>query len=709
MASKGKDIKRTIFVRVAVLYYIIAILAVVILCRVVYIQQVKGTFYKEKANRYQVYLREVQADRGNILSDDHRLLATTVPTYQLHIDLAATGLTDDIFNKHILQFSNDLNLIFPTKSINNWKGYLQKNRRDKKRYCWIANSATFQQINKLKESEYFKLGSNNSGLIIERRDARMNRKKPLGTLASRTIGFTRQNYKVGLEGSFDEVLAGVNGRMVVRKIPGGYIPLKEENKVEPIDGKDIYTNINVDFQDITQNALRNTLTSHKADHGCAVLMEVATGEIKALANLTYSEKSDEYQEQYNYAVGGCGGLEPGSTFKLASLMVALEDDKIKLDEKVDLNKGKYKFGSQILRDATTHDYNEVTIQKAFEISSNVGIGRVIAQEYSTDEQQGEFIKALKKFHLEDRTGIEIKGELSPRIGPQNAELWNPKSDMAWLSVGYNAELSPLQILAFYNAVANNGVYVKPRLVKAIGSLGVVSDEFDVEVYKNKLASKETITKARELLRGVAVNGTARGIQRKLSFPIAGKTGTTQVSNAEYDYEDRVYQSSFAGYFPADNPKYSCIVVVYHPQNGVYYGSAVAAPAFAQIAEHVFNLSETRDPIDVQNEFEGDVYLTKGLIKEQVEVLNALGLNSNTALSESEWGSFSVGSELNVKAKTISEGLVPDVRGMSMNDAFYLLEDLGIQVRAKGKGKVKTQSVRPGTRLTSGNKIYLEFS
>ncbi|MCB0408880.1 MAG: transpeptidase family protein, partial [Flavobacteriales bacterium] len=537
------------------------------------------------------------------------------------------------------------------------------------------------------------------------------RVRPFNHLAARTIGYEREGIKpVGLEGAYTKDLSGVNGKRLMQKIAGGiWMPISDENEVEPQDGNDVYTSIDINIQDVAESALQRQLEEHEADHGCVALMEVSTGEIKAIANLTRN-KQGHYYESYNYVIGE--STEPGSVFKLPALMAAFEDGYLTLDDMVDTEDGTTNFYDKTMKDSHKGGYGVISVKRSFEVSSNVAISKLINQNYSDKPQQ--FVDRLYKMNLNKKLGIEIAGEGTPLIKSTDDPSWSGVS-LPWMSIGYETHVTPLQILTFYNAVANNGKMVKPKFVKYVKDRGKVVKEFQTEVISNSICSQKTIKMAQEMLLGVVEEGTAKNLKNPV-YKIAGKTGTAQIANDKYGYkyESKIsHQASFVGYFPADNPKYTCIVVVNAPSRNVYYGNLVAGPIFKEVADKVYasSISIHKELAKRESQAHSKLpYAKDGNYNDLTKVYGDLAIKTKTTKKVNDWVKVNTGeNEVTIYYKKIAPIYVPDVTGMSIKDAVYLLENQGLSVRFVGEGTVKQQSINPGEKIVKGAKILLELS
>lgn len=690
-----------------VVYFAIALVGVAVIAKVLFIQFVEGSYWREKAENLTTVYRDIDAVRGNIYSDDESMLATSVPIYEVRMDLNADGLTDEVFNENIDSLSIHLSQLFEDQSPVEWKRQLIVGRQNGDRYHLIKRRVKFHQMKQLREFPIFERGKFKGGLIVLQQN---RRERPFRMLAARTIGYDREGVApVGLEGAYRKELAGVSGKRLMQKISGGlWMPINDENEIEPMDGYDIHTTINLNIQDVAENALLDQLKRHDAHHGCVILMEVETGEIKAIANLSKDDDGD-YYEYYNYAIGE--SAEPGSTFKLPSLVVALEDGYVKLNDSIDAGNGKADFHGETMRDSKEDGYGKISVEEAFAVSSNIGVMRIIEKYYANEPAK--FIKGLRRMNLGDSMGIEIAGEGSPLIKDPSDKSWSLISYL-WTSIGYEVKMTPLQILTFYNAIANDGEMMKPIFVRKITDKSSVVREIDPVVINPHICSEKTAKQAQKLLEAVVQEGTATNLKNP-NYTIAGKTGTARVANSSAGYGTKItYQASFAGYFPADNPKYSCIVVVNAPNRSVYYASHVAGPIFAEIADKVYatsiNIHEELKPSDDFTSLTKLPVSKSGLQKDLHKVFEELNVQVTSSNTENKWVITQTGKDkVEMGRRNIVENLVPNVKGMSAQDAVYILENAGLKVRLRGSGMIKNQSIMPGSNIQRGQEIMLELS
>ena len=703
----AEEKNREFMIRSLVVFSAILLFGLAVMVKAVLIQVVEGDYWREKAENLTTVYRDIEAVRGNIYSDDGSMMATSVPIYEVRMDLNADGLKNEVFNSEIDSLSICLAGLFKEQSAVEWKRELVTARQNGSRYHLIKRRVKYGQMKALREFPIFNLGKYQGGLIVLQQN---KREKPFRMLAARTIGYDREGVTpVGLEGAYSAELAGVSGKRLMQKISGGlWMPINDENEIEPMDGYDIHTTVNLNIQDVAENALLKQLERHDAHHGCVILMEVDTGAIKAIANLSRDDDGD-YWEYYNYAIGE--SAEPGSTFKLPSLVVALEDGFIELKDSVDAGNGKAEFHGETMRDSKEGGYGKISVKETFAYSSNIGLMRLIERHYANEPAK--FIKGLRKMNLGEPIGIEIAGEGDPLIKDPSNKSWSLISYL-WSSIGYEVKMTPLQILTFYNAIANDGKMMKPQFVRRVTNKSSVVKEFEPQVISKQVCSIETAKKAQELMKAVVNIGTAKNLKSS-NYQIAGKTGTARIAKSSEGYGKKIsYQASFAGYFPADNPKYSCIVVVNAPNRAVYYASHVAAPIFEEIADKVYATSiKIHDELQEQGAITS---LTKvpvsknGSQRDLTRVFEELHVPVSSDNPEEKWVVTQTGHDkVRMGRRAIVENLVPNVIGMSVQDAVFILENSGLKVRMKGRGVIKEQSIAPGERIIRGQNITLEMS
>ena len=696
--------KAVILYRIGVVYIVVILIAVLIIGRVLFIQFGEGNEWKLKSEKLNLRYDNIEAMRGNILSSDGSLLATSVPIFEVRMDVASENITKNIFTENVDTLALRLSQLFNDKTQSEYRNMLNQARDESNRYLLIQRDVTYAELKKMRTFPIFRMGKYKGGLIAIARNKRIN---PFKDLAYRTIGWDKEENKnnVGIEGTFTNELSGNSGKRLMQRIANGtWRPINSDNEIEPENGADIVTTINTDIQDVAESALQRELVLSEADHGCAILMEVKTGAIKAIANL--GKTSDgTFVEKYNYAIAE--STEPGSTFKLASLLVALEDKATDLNRYVATGNGSYKYANRVMHDSKESGHGTITVQEAFEVSSNIGISQVIYNAYYNKPQK--FIDGLYALGINKPTGIEIRGEGMPQIKNTKNRSWS-KVSLPWMAIGYEVAVTPLQTLTLYNAVANNGCMVRPMLIKEIRRSNLPVKVFEPVIINPAIVSKTTIDKAHRLLEGVVENGTAKNVKSSI-FKIAGKTGTAQIAMDDNGYNKSNYKASFVGYYPAENPQYSCIVVINNPSKGLYYGGSVAAPVFLEIAQKVYATNpelhrRKNDTIQVRT----SPKFLAGNRNDLKQICTVLGLSNNSDKIADEW-IRSTGSEsyFTFSSVTPKVGVVPDVNGMGIRDAVYLLEKSGYKVTFTGKGKVEKQSVEPGVFVNRGTIINLQLS
>lgn len=654
------------------LYLVIAALLIVafsVIVRIVNLQLVEGEKYRLLAKEWSIKSQVIKAKKGNVYSSDGSLLATSIPKYDVRFDAMASTKRD--FNEFVSPLSDSLAILLgkPSHEI---EQNLRKARIHKNRYKLIARNLRHSDWLRLKKFPLFKLGVYRGGVITE---VKMVRERPMGDIAQRVIGYERVNQdqtmqRVGIEGAFHEDLNGVDGRKIVQKIAKNqYKPISDKNSIEPKDGADVVATIDVYIQDIAHHALLKQLQHYNADHGCVVVMETKTGDVKAISNLKRGSEGG-YHESYNYAISE--SHEPGSTFKLLSLMNVLEDKVADTGTVYSTHNGELVIYGRKVRDSKEGGYGEISLARGFELSSNTVIVQAVYDNYKHNPAR--FVDRLNAIKLNQKLGIPLAGEGMPRIPQPTDSNWSGLS-LPWMAYGYGLSMTPLQTLTVYNAIANNGVMVKPQFVKEVRELDEVVKSFDDEIIHPKICSQGTIDKLKAVLENVVKRGTGSKLYSE-HFSMAGKTGTAQVNYGQ-GKDNLYYASSFVGYFPADEPKYSCIVVIHKPDKTTgYYGADVAGPVFLKIAQKIF--TESPKKVEVKKLQESFEFLEKNYNAYHVQSMK----NNHT---------------------------IPNLMGMPGMDALALLENLGLKVVLKGVGKVKKQSVQGGQKINKNQEIVLELS
>ena len=704
--------KSDILKRIYLLYFIVFLFASMIIGKIFYIQFVEGAELKKKAKDAPMRIVEREVQRGNIYADDGvSILVTSVPYFEVRMDVASPEISDEFFNANIDSLSRKLSGLFRVQSSKEYMKALSKARKKGSRYFFIAKNVSYDTLKILKTFPIFNSGRFKSGLII---NEQVCRKLIYGNLALRTIGYERNNITVGLEGYYSNELSGVKAKQVEQMTKEKeWRPIGKAEESETHNGYDIVTTIDAKIQDVAENALRICLDSNKAQHGCAVLMEVKTGYVKAIANLTKIGEH-RYEERYNYAIGE--KVEPGSTFKLMSLIAAMVEG-VDTSVTVDITGASTMYNNRKMEDSHNLGLGRISMVKAFEISSNVGISKIITQKFNRADKSSckKFTDRLYEMGLNEPLGLKIVGEAHPVVKNPDFRSWS-NITLPWMSIGYEVALTPLQILAFYNAVANDGVKVCPQFVQEIRSNGKLIEKFDPVILNPSMCSKETVAKAKHLLECVVQNGTAKKLKNPL-YKIAGKTGTAQIAQDNKGFNKKNYRASFVGYFPADNPMYSIIVIIHDPQGGKYYGGEVAAPVFKEIANKVFATKLNMQNVPVGSDTVSRQFVSTGNSSDYSLVLKSLGIPVNNLNADNKWISLAVSTNAAknqcsanpVEVRQISNSVVPDVTGMNLKDAVYLLENSGLKVKINGKGIIRKQSIAPGAKVAKNTPIQLDLS
>ena len=701
------EVKKDILWRVYLCFLGIVLLSVLVLGKAIYIQRAEGAYWRGMSDSLRQKVVETEAERGTIYSEDGNMLSTSIPYFDIYIDFAADGLREKNgkrFKENLDSLSISLAKFFKDKSPKEYKRELQRGYRNSDRYYPLKKNLSFQEYKTLRTFPLVRLGKNKSGFIADVKRKRLN---PFGLLANRTIGLARENAQnVGLERTYDTVLTGETGKRLIRFVgAGAYIPI-EGYEIEPKNGKDIITTLDVNVQDIAENALLKMMIENEAEHGTCIVMEVKTGKIKAIANLG-RQKNGSYHEDLNYAIRGS---EPGSTFKLATMISLLEDRLVKLDDHVNLEGGTWKVSNRVVYDSEKHGLNDVTIKEAFEHSSNVGMAKLVWNNYSNNPNK--FIDHLKRLKLNQRSGVDLVGETSPIIKNPKSRTWS-KTTLPWMAFGYEVLVSPLQTLMLYNAVANDGVMMKPYLVNEVRQAGLTLHKTEAEIIEDKICSERTLKMLKECLEGVVLEGTGKDLNTPY-YKIAGKTGTALVANGRHGYADHIYQSSFAGYFPADRPEYSCIVVIRNkPFAKKFYGAKVAGPVFREVADKLVALKSDRRTEGLEQMKEARIDSTAfyyaGYTSSLKEVLGEVKVNYSDSTDRSDWSRLYANNEQTVINKqNLARQTIPNVKGMGLKDAVYLMESMDVRVRTSGKGKVINQSVTPGMPIQKNQIVTLEL-
>jgi cell division protein FtsI (penicillin-binding protein 3) len=695
------NIKKSILIRVRLAFLCVVVFALCVAAKVGHIQFVEGDKWQKLSEEIHFDYKKVKATRGNIYSDNGSLLATSLPFYKVAMD--PTLASDEIFKNGIDSLAFHLARYYKDRSATEYKQLLKDTRSLGRQYIVLNRKQINYQTKKMMMSwPIFREGRLRGGVIFEKMDVRY---RPFSNLSRRTIGFVNEDGKgAGLEYSFDQILGGQDGEALFQKIAGStWKPVFDAGNKKAVDGMDIHTTIDINLQDVAETSLYRAMKSHNADEGTVVVMEVKTGHIKAISNLT-SDGHGEYVEKFNHAVGG--SIEPGSTFKLVTMMALLEDTNMALSDTVDTGKGEFVFYNRKVRDHHEGGFGKITVQQAFELSSNVAMAKLVDKYFGT--RPSKFLAHVDRLHLSKPLGLQITGESYPKITRPSDKDWSGIT-LPWMAYGYGFEISPLHTLALYNAIANDGKMIKPVFVTSVSKADQVKTTFETETIVSRICSRKTLNQLQLLLEGVVENGTAKNL-KNADYRIAGKTGTAQIlENGRYE---KKYVTSFVGYFPAHAPKYSAIVLIKNPRGVYQYGNNVAGPVFKDIADNIYSRDiNLHLAMEKKKVTEPGVFpvIRAGKQDELTLLTNQLGVSSH-AVTEEEWvRSVKNGNSVIWKENKLAKDRVPDVTGMTFRDALYLLERSGMRVSYEGKGRVTDQSIAPGTRILKGARIYLRLS
>ena len=687
----ANNIKKGITWRVVFGMGIMLLLSIWVSVQMFRIQLNEGEKWLAMSDSAMIRYQDISPARGNIYSDNGSLLSTSMPIYEIRWD--ASVVNDDTFQYYVDQLSQQLHDLFPDQSLSYFKSKLITGKKTNSKYVLIRRKVNYPDQKKMQDFPIFSKGKYGGGFLAELTTKRV---KPAGNLAFRTIGYcTEDNPGVGLERSYNEDLSGVYGKRLVQKISGGYRPINDNNLVDPQNGRDVHTTINIDFQEIAQRSLEKALHKHNADHGCVLVMEVSTGHIKAISNLS-RRKEGVYAEHYNYCVGE--SYEPGSVWKVFTAMAALEDKLVDVDDVIDIYNGERDYYGKKMKDSDKGRYAEMSFKQAFARSSNVAFSSIIFDNYANNPSK--YISFLRKLNLDKPTGVEILGEPVPFLNHPSSNSWSQLT-LPWLAIGYENQHTPLQLLTAYNGIINDGVMVSPQLVTKVTDAGIVIKTIDNSKNIVQVCSKETSDKIKEITAEVFLTGSARGVSSDI-VPMAGKTGTAQIASSSGYQKTRMYNASFIGHFPANNPVYSIYVMVNKPSNGDFYASKVAAPVFAEVAENIFTISVKKE-LDKSNKHIPQYHA--GYYKDMKYIDSLLGSTQNTKAeivrNNSKTDSY--------KSVQLNQENMPNIIDFGAKDALYVTEILGLKPQLKGHGRVISQSPLPGEKIKKNQPVYIQLN
>lgn len=698
------DVKKDILIRTYLVYILIIGIGIAIAGKAIYTQRVQGKYWRSMADSTHTRMEQIEAERGSIYAEDGSLLSTSIPEFDIYVDFGADGLREKngkLFKENVDSLSICMANLFKDAEESSYKKELLNGYKSEDRYYLLKRKISFQQWEEMKKFPLIKLGKNKSGFIA---DVRMKRLNPYKLFANRTIGIARDSNKVGLEKKYDSVLSGESGTRLVRYVAGGAsIPI-DGSDVEPEDGHDIITTLDITIQDVAERALEKIMIENECTYGTCIVMEVKTGKIKAMANLG-KQKDGTYWEDFNYAITPS---EPGSTFKLATMISVLEDNLATINTPINLEGGKWNIAGETVYDAEFHGLYQTNLQHAFEHSSNVGMAKLAY--YSYNSQPSKFLQHLHKLKMDTLTGIDLPDEKRPLIHTPRSKYWS-NTTLPWMGFGYSLMVSPLQTLTLYNAIANGGKMMRPYLVNAIVKDGHVIKKFDPTVINDRVCNASTLKQLYECLEGVVLNGTAQKIKTS-AYRFGGKTGTALVADKGITYEDKVYQSSFAGFFPLENPQYSCIVVIRNKPHAVkFFGVDVAGPVFREVADKLFGMKvqpSVKQALMAKKD-SSNIYQFYASSATAHSLMNMIGIKSvDSSATKSKTSTVSLGRNTVaiVKPTVTGKNLMPSLKGMVLKDALSLCESSGLKVTTNGDGKVINQSIDAGVAFKKGQTIHL---
>jgi cell division protein FtsI (penicillin-binding protein 3) len=675
-----------------------------VLGRAFYIQQAQGEYWRSLSDSLHQKFVELDADRGTIYSEDGEMLSTSIPFFDIYIDFGAEGLRDKNgkrFRENIDSFAISLAGYFGDKSTSEYKAELRQAYNQKDRYYLLRKGLSFEQYKAFRQFPLVRLGRNKSGVIAEVKTKRLN---PFGMLAKRTIGLARENAQnVGLERTYDTLLKGTTGKRLVRYIAGGAAVPVEGYEIEPENGKDVMTTLDINIQDMVENSLMKMMVQSESKYGTCIVMETKTGKIKAIANLGKSGATN-YDENLNFALQT---NEPGSTIKLATLLSVLDAGSSKVGDMVEVGSaGSAYVGVRTVTDAERAPKPWLTVRECFAHSSNVGMSKLAYKAFASDPDA--FKKYLHRFHLDKRTGVGLVGEEAPLL-PKWKRNKEGLHAMLTMSFGYAIEVSPLHTLMLYNAVANGGKMMKPYLVNSVRNNGLPLKEYEPQVLEEAICKPAVIDAAKQCMEAVVTEGTAKAVFEDVPFKVAGKTGTAHVAGGNVKYYDGVYQASFVGYFPADKPEYTCIVVIKtKPHAAIHYGGQLAAPVFKEVALKLYAMYvQRKNNLGVAVTPDSSLSAYAGYTPDIKNILSTVRMRYADSGMQQPWSRIYTNPQKPVvKPAPVVKKQIPDVRNMGLKDALYVLENMNVKVITKGRGKVVAQDILPGTAVTKNQSITL---
>jgi cell division protein FtsI (penicillin-binding protein 3) len=698
-------------------YFLVLLFGIALIVKIILVQTKDSEELKKLAQQKELRVRTLEASRGNIYSSDGQLMATSIPQYDVFFDYKAVDST--LLANKIDSLCIQMSELFPKRTPAQWKAFFAEGMVKKNRHYKIGLNISLAEYNKMQKFVIFNQGLYKGGLIAEKK---IRRERPFKELAGLMLGMANeeQGYFFGIEGAYNEYLRGVNGHQLVRRIHhGDWMPVNSEDDVEAQNGDDVITTFDIKLQDIVENALNHTLTENKAEQGCAILMDVETGYVKAMANLRLNHETGKYEESYNVAMAE--RYEPGSVFKIASMVVLFNHkEDTKLTDLVNIGTGPIKFSNRVMKDDHSFAKGGIcTVQEVIEQSSNKGTAVLITKAFAAHPEK--YVDGLYALGLNKKIGTGIKGEAQPVIKHPNdktkdgRKLWSNVS-LPWMSIGYEVNVTPMQLIMLYNAIANGGRLMKPQFVTEIRRGSQTVEKYDPICLNEHIASPESIKKLQTMLEGVAIRGTAKRQFAGCVVNVAGKTGTAQYYDRVqgYAYHEpgigrKLYNTTFVGYFPAEQPRYSCIVMVSRARGRFWAAGGVSAPGFREIAEKVYAMrigTQDDDSIKVAPRIASEPVIVRH--DKETAFLKSIAKDYNDFAINGEWVTVeqNESGETKIKEARLQSGRVPNVIGMDISDAVYLLENMGIKTNFVGQGTVKEQSLHPGDTVRANSIIHL---
>ena len=702
-----------------VVYLLVLLFGIAIIAKIILMQTKDNSELLERAEQREYRVKTLEASRGNIFSSDGQLMATSIPLYDVFFDYKAVDSV--FFAQNIDSLCLQMADLFPKRNATQWKAFFAEGKARKNRHYKIALNITQTELRQMQNFVIFNRGIYKGGIIYEKK---IRREHPYKELASLMLGMANEDkgYYFGIEGAYNDFLKGQNGRQLVRRIHhGDWIPVNSDEDTDAKNGDDVITTFDIKLQDIVESALNNTLITNKAEQGCAILMDVETGYVKALANLRLNHETGKYEESYNVAL--TERYEPGSVFKIASMVVLLNHhENTKLTDLVNIGTGPIKFSNRVMKDDHSFARGGIcTVQEVIEQSSNKGTAVLITKAFAAHPEK--YVDGLYALGLNKKIGTGITGEAQPVIKHPNdktkdgRKLWSNVS-LPWMSIGYEVNVTPMQLLMLYNAIANGGRMMKPQFVTEIRRGNQTIEKYDPIVINEHIASPASIEKLQTMLEGVAIRGTAKRQFTGCVVSVAGKTGTAQYYDKVqgYAYHEpgigrKLYNTTFVGYFPTDKPRYSCIVMVSRARGAKWAAGGVSAPGFREIAEKVYATRigiQEDDTIAIQNDYSWGPVLARH--EKETSFLNSISKNFNDFAINSDWVSVesTESGQISIREAQLAENIVPNVVGMNVTDAVYLLENMGIKTKFNGQGTVMEQSLHAGDTIKANAVIHLKL-